>query len=56
MNRVQQAPGVSKAIHAILWRCQQKIGSWVGSAVRTSSARRISMGPSLVPCLHWLYP
>ena len=34
MNRVQQAPAVSKAIHGILWRCQQKIGSWVGSAVR----------------------
>ena len=40
MNRVQQAPNVSKAIHNILWRCQQKIGSWVGSSVR---------GHSLVP-------
>ena len=34
MNRVQQAPNVSKAIHNILWRCQHKIGSWVGSSVR----------------------
>ena len=33
MNRVQQAPHVSKAIHNILWRCQQQIGSWVGSSV-----------------------
>ena len=33
MNRVQQAPHISKAIHNILWRCQQQIGSWVGSSV-----------------------
>ena len=33
LNRVQQAPAISKAMHAVLWRCQQRIGSWVGSAV-----------------------
>ncbi|KAK9816451.1 hypothetical protein WJX72_000489 [[Myrmecia] bisecta] len=33
LNRVQQAPLVSKAMHAILWRCQQKLGHWVGSSV-----------------------
>ena len=43
MNRVQQAPAESKAIHAILYRCQQRIGSWVGSAVRA----RLSLLPAL---------
>ena len=33
LNRVQQAPGVSKTMAAILWRCQQRLGSWVGSSV-----------------------
>lgn len=33
LNRVQSAPSVSKAMHAILHRCQNKIGSWVGSSV-----------------------
>lgn len=33
LNRVQQAPSVSKAMHAILWRCQQRLGQWVGSSV-----------------------
>lgn len=33
MNRVQQAPGVSKMMGAILWRCQQRLGQWVGSSV-----------------------
>jgi hypothetical protein len=43
MNRVQQAPNVSKAIHNILWRCQQKIGSWVGSSVRATPASRATL-------------
>jgi len=33
LNRVQQAPSVSKAMHSILWRCQQRLGQWVGSSV-----------------------
>ena len=33
LNRVQQAPSVSKAMHNILHRCQRQIGSWVGSSV-----------------------
>lgn len=33
LNRVQPATSVSKAMHAILHRCQQKIGGWVGSSV-----------------------
>ena len=33
LNRVQQAPGVSRAIHALLRRCQERLGSWVGSSV-----------------------
>ncbi|KAK9909370.1 hypothetical protein WJX75_001113 [Coccomyxa subellipsoidea] len=33
LNRVQQAPSVSKAMHAILWRCQERLGQWVGSSV-----------------------
>jgi len=33
LNRVQQAPQTSRAIHSILSRCQRKIGQWVGSSV-----------------------
>ena len=34
LNRVQQAPQVSKAVHAILASCQRGLGtSWVGSSV-----------------------
>jgi len=33
LNRVQQAPQTSNAIHLILARCQRQIGSWVGSSV-----------------------
>ena len=33
LNRVQQAPGIAKAMAAILWRCQQRLGQWVGSSV-----------------------
>lgn len=33
LNRVQSAPAVSRAIHQILHRSQQKLGSWVGSSV-----------------------
>ncbi len=33
LNRVQSAPAVSRAMHAILARCQAQIGSWVGSSV-----------------------
>ena len=33
LNRVQQAPQVSRAMHSILDRCQRQIGSWVGSSV-----------------------
>ena len=33
LNRVQQAPGVSKAMHSILYKCQRQIGNWVGSSV-----------------------
>jgi hypothetical protein len=33
LNRVQAAPRVSKAMAAILARCQAKVGSWVGSSV-----------------------
>lgn len=33
LNRVQQAPSVSRAMHAVLHRCQQRLGSWVGSSV-----------------------
>lgn len=33
LNRVQQAPGISKAMHSILNRCQRQIGHWVGSSV-----------------------
>ncbi len=33
LNRVQAAPKVSHAIHNILYKTQQKIGSWVGSSV-----------------------
>ena len=48
MNRVQQAPHVSKAIHNILWRCQQRLGGWVGSAV-------VHLGDHNVPnALHFI--
>ena len=30
---MQQAPAISKAMHSLLWRCQQRIGHWVGSSV-----------------------
>lgn len=33
LNRVQQAPGVSRAMHNILYKCQKQIGHWVGSSV-----------------------
>lgn len=33
LNRVQQAPQISRAMHSILNRCQRQIGSWVGSSV-----------------------
>ena len=33
LNRVQSAPSVGRAMHAILARCQRRLGSWVGSAV-----------------------
>lgn len=33
LNRVQSAPAVGRAMQAILSRCQQRIGSWVGSSV-----------------------
>ncbi len=33
LNRVQQAPAVSRAVHALLARCQAKLGAWVGSSV-----------------------
>lgn len=41
-NRIQAAPSLSKAMHAILARCQQQIGSWVGSSV-------VHMGDHNVP-------
>ncbi|KAJ3272874.1 hypothetical protein HDV01_005197 [Terramyces sp. JEL0728] len=33
LNRVQAAPRVSRMMHTILHRAQQKVGSWVGSSV-----------------------
>lgn len=33
LNRVQPSPRVSKAIHSILHKAMQKVGSWVGSTV-----------------------
>jgi len=33
LNRVQSAPGTSKAIHGVLHKCQGKLGHWVGSSV-----------------------
>lgn len=33
MNRVQAADSVGRAMRGILARCQQRIGSWVGSSV-----------------------
>ncbi|KAL6752973.1 hypothetical protein V8C86DRAFT_1813438 [Haematococcus lacustris] len=33
LNRVQPAPCVSRAMHGILARCQERIGTWVGSSV-----------------------
>jgi hypothetical protein len=48
LNRVQAAPRVSKAIHNILWRCQQRLGGWVGSAV-------VHLGDHNVPnALHFI--
>ncbi|KZV94245.1 hypothetical protein EXIGLDRAFT_673222 [Exidia glandulosa HHB12029] len=42
LNRVQPAPKTSRAMHAILHRAQQSVGSWVGSSV-------IHMGDHNVP-------
>jgi hypothetical protein len=33
LNRVQQAPLVRRAMHSLLFHCQEKIGHWVGSSV-----------------------
>lgn len=45
---MQPAPRVSKAIHNILWRCQQRLGGWVGSAV-------VHLGDHNVPnALHFI--
>ncbi|KAL6771975.1 hypothetical protein ACKKBG_A28500 [Auxenochlorella protothecoides x Auxenochlorella symbiontica] len=33
LQRVQAAPGVGRAMHAILARCQRRLGGWVGSSV-----------------------
>ncbi|KAJ3291720.1 hypothetical protein HK104_005858 [Borealophlyctis nickersoniae] len=33
LNRVQSAPKVSRAMHTILHRAQQRVGYWVGSSV-----------------------
>jgi hypothetical protein len=33
LNRVQMCPAVSKCMHSILHRAQQKAGYWVGSSV-----------------------
>jgi hypothetical protein len=33
LNRVQQAPQVRRAMHSLLYHCQEKIGHWVGSSV-----------------------
>lgn len=33
LNRIQQAPLVGREIHRILQRCQQTLGTWVGSSV-----------------------
>ncbi|KAI8917992.1 hypothetical protein BC831DRAFT_406792 [Entophlyctis helioformis] len=33
LNRVQSAPRVSRSMHGILHRAQQRVGSWVGSSV-----------------------
>ena len=33
LNRIQQAPAVSRAVHSVLAHCQSKLGSWVGSSV-----------------------
>eukprot|EP00842_Homolaphlyctis_polyrhiza_P003835 jgi/Hompol1/4452/HPOL_000214-RA len=33
LNRVQAAPRVSRIMHTILHRAQQRVGSWVGSSV-----------------------
>ena len=30
---MQQAPSVSRAMHSVLSRCQQRLGTWVGSSV-----------------------
>lgn len=33
LNRVQQAPKISREMHTILYRTQKKLGDWVGSSV-----------------------
>ena len=33
LNRVQMCPAVSKSMHSILHRAQQRAGYWVGSSV-----------------------
>jgi len=33
LNRVQQAPLVRRAMHTLLFQCQESIGHWVGSSV-----------------------
>mmetsp|Transcript_12396 Transcript_12396/g.46257 ORF Transcript_12396/g.46257 Transcript_12396/m.46257 type:complete len:642 (-) Transcript_12396:152-2077(-) len=33
LNRVQSAPNVGKAMHAVLHKCQKSLGGWVGSSV-----------------------
>ena len=42
LNRVQNSPRVSRALHTILHQCQQKVGHWVGSSV-------IHLGDNNVP-------
>eukprot|EP01116_Phalansterium_solitarium_P017910 TRINITY_DN4552_c0_g1_i1.p1 TRINITY_DN4552_c0_g1~~TRINITY_DN4552_c0_g1_i1.p1 ORF type:complete len:600 (-),score=224.27 TRINITY_DN4552_c0_g1_i1:264-2063(-) len=42
LNRVQQAPRISRAMHEILHKCQHTLGSWVGSSV-------IHLGDTNVP-------
>jgi hypothetical protein len=33
LNRVQSAPKVSRLMHTILHRAQQRLGHWIGSSV-----------------------
>jgi len=49
LNRVQAAPRVSKAMHNILWRCQQRLGGWVGSAVVHLVRCRLAVTAKHVP-------